>query len=163
MGGATLICYIRNVSLPRAECDPGESVDLRVNLARYGEAPEVRTVRIDVPRELAGRDLDIEVSGGGETTPEFAEPESLEDLVRNLSTRFADDALVVSVKMPGAGLTLRGRVVQNLPSSAIDALRPGASTDGGDPVWNVRRTIVPVGRVVIGRDRVRLRVREVRL
>ncbi len=155
--------YIRNVSLPRAECDPGESVDLRVNLARYGEAPEVRTVRIDVPRELAGRDLDIEVSGGGETTPEFAEPESLEDLVRNLSTRFADDALVVSVKMPGAGLTLRGRVVQNLPSSAIDALRPGASTDGGDPVWNVRRTIVPVGRVVIGRDRVRLRVREVRL
>ena len=95
--------------------------------------------------------------------PELAEPESLDDLVRNLTTRFPDDALVVSVKMPGSGLTLRGRVVQNLPSSALDALRPGVSTDGGDPVWNVRRTIVPVGRIVIGRDRVRLRVREVRL
>lgn len=155
--------YIRNVSLPRAECDPGESVELRVNLARYGEAPELRSIRIDVPRELAGRDLDIEVAGGGEVTPEFAEPESLDDLVRNLTTRFSDDTLVVSVKMPGSGVTLRGRVVQNLPSSAIDALRPGVSTDGGDPVWNVRRTIVPVGRIVIGRDRVRLRVREVRL
>jgi lysyl-tRNA synthetase class 2 len=39
-------------------------VELRVNLARYGEAPEVRTVRIEVPRELAGRDLDVEVPNG---------------------------------------------------------------------------------------------------
>lgn len=155
--------YVRHVTLARAEVDPGERVELRVSLARYGEAPEVRRVAIDVPRELAGRDLDVEVSGGGETAPDVAEPESLEDLVRNLTTRFPDDALVVSVRMPGAGVTLRGRVVQNLPSSALDALRPGSSTDGGDPVWNVRRTVVPVGRVVIGRDRVRLRVREVRL
>jgi hypothetical protein len=155
--------YIRSVSLSRAEVDPGGSVDLQVNLARYGEPADVRVVRIDVPRELAGRELDVEVSGGGEAVPELAEPESLDDLVRNLTTRFPSDALVVSVKMPGSGLTLRGRVVQNLPSSALDALRPGVSTDGGDPVWNVRRTIVPVGRIVIGRDRVRLRVREVRL
>ncbi len=155
--------YIRSVSLSRAEVDPGEWVDLRVNLARYGERPDVRTLRIEVPRELAGRELDVEVSGGGETAPDLAEPESLEDLVRNLQVRFPDDALVVSVKMPGSGVTLRGRVVQNLPSSALDALRPAVSTDGGDPVWNVRRTVVPVGRIVIGRDRVRLRVREVRL
>ncbi len=155
--------YIRNVSLSQAEVDPGGAVDLRVNLARYGEQPDLRTVRVEIPRELAGRDVELEVSGGGETTPDLAEPESLDDLVRNLQVRFPDDALVVSVKMPGAGVTLRGRVVQNLPSSALDALRPGASTDGGDPVWNVRRTVVPVGRIVIGRDRVRLRVREVRL
>ena len=43
-------------------------------------------------------------------------PESMDDLVRNLTTRFPDDALVVSVRMPGSGVTLRGRVVQNLPS-----------------------------------------------
>lgn len=155
--------YIRHASLSRSEVDPGEAVELRVSLARYGEAPEVRSVRIEVPRELAGRDLDVEVSGGGETPPDLAEPESLDDLVRNLTTRFPDDALVVSVRMPGTGLTLRGRVVQNLPSSALDALRPGSSSDGGEPLWNVRRTVVPVGRIVIGRDRVRLRVREVRL
>ena len=65
--------------------------------------------------------------------------------------------------MPGTGATLRGRVLRDLPSSAFDALRPGVSTDGADPLWNVRRTVVPVGRVVLGRDRVRLRVREVRL
>jgi hypothetical protein len=155
--------YIRHVSASCAEVDPGGTVDVRVSLARYGEAPEMRTIRVEIPRELAGREAEIEVSAGGETSPDVAEPESLDDLVRNLTTRFPDDALVVSLKMPGSGVTLRGRVVQNLPSSALDVLRPAVSTDGGDPVWNVRRTVVPVGRVVIGRDRVRLRVREVRL
>ncbi len=87
----------------------------------------------------------------------------MNDLIRNLTSRFPDDALVVTIKMPGQGVAVRGRVVQNLPSSALDLLRPGASTDGADPVSNFRRVVVPIGRVVVGRDRVRLRVREVRL
>jgi hypothetical protein len=155
--------YIRSVTLAQAEADPGSTVDLRINLARYGAPAETRTVRLEVPRSLAGREMEIEVASGAETSPDVAEPESLDDLVRNLTTRFPDDALVVSVRLPGTGATLRGRVLHNLPSSAYDALRPGVSTDGADPLWNVQRTVVPVGRTILGRDRVRLRVREVRL
>jgi hypothetical protein len=118
---------------------------------------------VEVPRELAGRELDVEVAGGSEVVPDLAEPESLDDLIRNVSTRYPSDALVVSVRMPGQGVTLRGRVIPNLPGSALDALRPSVSTESGEPFQNFRRTVVPVGRVVLGRDRVRLRVREVRL
>jgi hypothetical protein len=155
--------WVRNVALTRAEVDPGQSVELRVNLSRYGEPGETRAVRVEIPRELAGRDVDIEVAAGNETFQDVAEPESMNDLIRNLTSRFPDDALVVTIKMPGQGVAVRGRVVQNLPSSALDLLRPGASTDGADPVSNFRRVVVPIGRVVVGRDRVRLRVREVRL
>lgn len=155
--------YVRSVVATQAEVDPGQTLELRVSLARYGAAPEVRTVRVPVPRELAGRELEIEVGGGADVQPDLAEPEGLDDLIRNLSTRYPDDALVVSVKMPGQGVTLRGRVIGNLPGSAFDALRPAASTESGEPFQNVRRIVVPVGRVILGRDRVRVRVREVRL
>jgi len=155
--------YIRHVTLSQAEADPGDTVELRVQLARYGEAPETRTVRLPVPRALAGRDMEIDVASGADTSPDVAEPESLDDLVRNLTARYPDDALVVTVRLPGTGATLRGRVLHDLPNSAFDALRPGVSTDGADPLWNVQRTVVPVGRIILGRDRVRLRVREVRL
>lgn len=155
--------YVRAVTAGVTEVDPGGAVDLRVQLGRYGAGPEVRTVRLDVPRELAGRELDVEVAGGNDVVPDLPEPESLDDLLRNVSTRFPDDALVVSVRMPGQGVTLHGRVIPNLPGSAFDALRPSVGTESGEPFQNYRRTVVPVGRVVLGRDRVRLRVREVRL
>jgi hypothetical protein len=155
--------YVRSVSASAAEVDPGATLELRVLLGRYGAGPELRTVRVEVPRELAGRELDVEVAGGSEVVPDLAEPESLGDLIRNVSTRYPSDALVVSVRMPGQGVTLRGRVIPNLPGSALDALRPSVSTESGEPFQNFRRTVVPVGRVVLGRDRVRLRVREVRL
>ncbi|MDB4930903.1 MAG: hypothetical protein JWM10_3387 [Myxococcaceae bacterium] len=155
--------YVRSVSADVAEVDPGGAVELSVVLGRYGAGPERRTVRVEVPRELAGRELDIEVAGGTEVVPDLAEPETLDDLIRNVATRYPGDALVVSVRMPSQGVTLHGRVIPNLPNSALDALRPSASTESGDPFQSYRRTVVPVGRVVLGRDRVRLRVREVRL
>lgn len=155
--------YVRSVSASSAEVDPGGTVELRVVLGRYGAGPETRTVRLEVPRALAGRELDVEVAGGNEVVPDLPEPETLDDLIRNVSTRFPDDALVVSVRMPGQGVTLHGRVIPSLPGSAMDALRPSVSTESGDPFQSYRRTVVPVGRVVLGRDRVRLRVREVRL
>lgn len=154
--------YVRNVALAQSEVDPGTTVQLLVSLGQYGEAAVTRSIPIEVPRELAGREVDIEVAAGGETSPDFAEPESIGDLVRNLSTNYPDDALVVTTRMPGQGVTLRGRAVYHLPGSAFDALRPGASTDGGEPLSNLRRTVVPLGRVVTGRDRVRLRVRDLR-
>jgi hypothetical protein len=111
---------------------------------------------------MAGREMEIEVSSGGDTVPDLGEPENIDDLVRNLTTSYPDDSLIVQVRMPGQGALVRGRALYNLPGSAFDALRPGASTDGAEPLSNVRRTVIPVGRVVIGRDRVRLRVRELR-
>ncbi len=155
--------YVRSVTAGATEVDPGSTVELRVQLGRYGTGPEMRTIRLEVPRELAGRELDVEVAGGNEVVPDMPEPETLDDLLRNVNTSFPDDALVVSVRMPGQGVTLHGRVIPNLPGSAFDALRPSTGTEGGDPFQNYRRTVVPVGRVVLGRDRLRLRVREVRL
>ncbi|MEZ4389840.1 MAG: hypothetical protein R3A48_01995 [Polyangiales bacterium] len=157
------VAYIRSVSATRAEVDPGGELELRVALGRYGEGEEVRRVRVTLPRELAGREVEVEVTGGADAVPDLPEPESADDLVRNLSTDIPNDAIVVAVRMPGQGVTLRGRVVRSLPGSALDVLRPAVSTESGEPILNWRRTVIPVGRVVNGRDHIRVRVREVRL
>ncbi len=121
----------------------------------------VFTVQVPVPTSLAGREMEVEIAGGSEVVPDQAEPESLDDILRNAGERFPSDALVLSVRVPGQGVTLRGRVVPSLPGSAFQMLRPSASSDSGEPLQNYVRTTVPVGRVVLGRDRVRVRVREV--
>lgn len=157
------VAYVRSVSAAQAEVEPGGELELRVALNRYGEGEEVRRVRVTMPRELAGREVEVEVTGGADAIPDLPEPESVDDLVRNLSTDIPNDALVVAVRMPGQGVTLRGRVIGSLPGSALDVLRPAASTESGEPIMNWRRTVIPVGRVVNGRDHIRVRVREVRL
>jgi hypothetical protein len=154
--------FVRNVALSQSEVDPGRTVQLLVSLGQYAGAPITRTIPVEVPREMAGREMEIEVLSGSEAVPDLAEPETVDDLVRNLTTSYPDDALVVQVRRPGQGALIRGRALYNLPGSAFDALRPGASTDGAEPLSQVQRTVVPLGRVVIGRDRVRLRVRELR-
>ncbi len=154
--------YIRSSALSRAEVDPGETVQLTVSLGQYAGAPVLRTIPITVPREVAGRDVDIEVSAGGDTLGDQPEPERIEDLIRNLTSSYPDDSIVVSMRMPGQGVMLRGRVLYDLPGSALDTLRPAASTDTGEPFLNVRRTVVPVGRLVLGRDRLRIHVRDIR-
>ena len=154
--------YIRSTALSRAEVDPGETVQLMVSLGQYGGAPVMRSIPIVVPREVAGREVEIEVSAGGETPGDQPEPERVEDLIRNITSSYPEDSLVVSIRMPGQGVMLRGRVLYDLPGSALDALRPAASTDTGEPFLNVRRSVVSVGRLVLGRDRVRLHVRDIR-
>lgn len=153
--------YVRSVTADRAEVEAGGSVNLTVVLGRYGAESESRVVRVELPRELAGREVEIEVAGGNEARLDLPEPEGVEDLIRNIRTRFAGDALVVSVQTGEQGVTVRGRTVPNLPGSAFDTLRPVGSSDTGEPVESFRRTVVSVGRVVVGRDRVRVRVREV--
>jgi hypothetical protein len=137
-------------------------VQLLVTFGQYGGPAVTRSIPITVPREVAGRDVDIEVSAGAETTGDQPEPENIGDLIRNLTTNFPDDAVVVSMRMPGQGVMLRGHVLYDLPGSALDTLRPAASSDTGEPFLNVRRNVVPVGRLVLGRDRVRLHVRDIR-
>jgi len=153
--------FLRSVTALQAEVAPGGSLPLRVVIARYGAGDEVRTVQMPVPTTLAGREMEVEVTSGSEMTPELPEPESLNDILRNAAVRYPPDALVLSVRVPGQGVTLRGRVLPSLPGSAFQMLRPSASSDSGDPLQNYTRLTVPVGRVVLGHDRVRVRVREV--
>jgi hypothetical protein len=101
----------------------------------------VRTVRLPVPRELAGRELEVEVAGGSRWCPTSPSPRALDDLLRNAGDALPADALVVSVRDAGAGRdAARAGDPEPAGLGVSDALRPSASSESGEPLQNYVRT-----------------------
>ncbi|MBV9947206.1 MAG: hypothetical protein JOZ69_10185, partial [Myxococcales bacterium] len=153
---------LRGVELLDPVVDAGGSARLRVHLLEQ-DGPEItRVFEVTMPRELAGKDVDVEVVPGYEVAPELAAPESLDQLLANEPRQtVAPRSLVLQFRVPSQGLAYRGQVVGRLPTFTLDALRPQNSDDGPDafPSWS--RTIVPTDWYVDGRDKVKVKVRAV--
>jgi hypothetical protein len=121
--------------------------------------PVERTVEVRIPRELAGRDVDVDVIPGYEITPEMGSPENLTELLDNELRHTPPRTIVLQYRLPGQGVTYRGHVAGRLPSFALDALRP-ANADAVPESYNAySRTIVASDKYVEGHDRVRIKVR----
>ena len=142
---------IEEVRLPADEVDAGTRVPARVVVRTYGGATETVTIPFDVPRAAIGDTLKVVVASGGLVEPDRAPPESFADLLAYLAKAFPNDALVLSVYRPDEGVTLRGAVIPDLPGSALDVLRPGASSRRGRPYKSAARIVVPYRRMVFGK------------
>jgi hypothetical protein len=141
--------------------NPGQEVPLYVVMQRFGQAEEVRTVRVPIPPSTAGSDVDIEVAAGDRVSPELPVPRSLDDLLENLRHDYPATTLVATLRAPNRGAVLRGHVVRDLPPSVLDTLIEVNDSDRPQTVVATRRFEFPMGRVLSGTARVRVRVREV--
>jgi hypothetical protein len=159
--------YERNVSEIRAvyvtsdELEAGERVNLHVVLRPLFGADEVRTFPFTVPREAAGRQLEIEVATGSRVDPERAEPDNLQELLDDIAIGYPATSLIVTLKLPGQGVTFPGHVVRALPPSALDTLRPAASSDSGTAFTTTSRIEIPMDRIIWGMEQLRVMVRDV--
>ncbi len=159
--------YERNVSEIRAvyvtsdELEAGERVNLHVVLRPLGGADEVRTFPFVVPHEAAGRQLEIEVATGATVQPERAEPENLQEVLDDIAVGYPATSMIVTLKLPGQGVTLPGHVVRALPPSALDTLRPAASSESGTAFTTTSRLEIPMNRVIWGHEQLRVLVRDV--
>ena len=145
--------------LPDDEVDPGERVDLVLTLRAHGRPDEQRVLPVDIPRDAAGTELELAVQPGDEVPLENAEPRSLDDLLAIVGNRLPPTSLVVSMRLPSRGLRFEGHVARSLPPSALDAL---SLTNGGAPAAPFAtqlRQVHPMGRLLGGGARLRVRVR----
>lgn len=142
------------------EIDAGQPAKIRVHLVPWAGPEETRVVEVPIPRELAGKDVEIELTPGYETVPDAAAPEQLSELMANLERdSYAPDALVASIKLPEQGVAYRGHVASRLPPGALDVLRPAHDTDSPEPIASYVRTSIPIHRFLEGKDRVKVHVR----
>lgn len=149
------------VSTPSSEVDPGAEVAITIVLRRFGHAEEARTVRVAIPPSLAGQDVDIEVAAGDRVVRELPIPRSLDELINNLQQDYPATTAVVTMRAPSRGVVLRGHVVRDLPRSMLDTLIEQNDSDRAQAVVAARRFEFPMGRVLRGTARLRVRVREV--
>jgi len=141
------------------EPEAGSRIPVHVILRPFAGPEEVRVVSVAIPRSAADGEVQIEVTGGNAARPPIPEPRSLDDVLRNLGATFPATSVVVTMAQPAQGVSVRGHVVENLPPSALDALRPVAQDTLERPLTTAVQVAAPVGRVVHGRANIRLRVR----
>jgi hypothetical protein len=138
----------------------GGRLPLRVTLRPYQGAEFVETLDIEVPRSLAGRAIKIEVAGGAQVKPDLPRAEDLRGFVENLRTYYPAASLVVSLTTRDDGVALRGRLIRNLPPSALDTLRPAGQSRRADAFHVIKRTAFPRAGVFTGSKDIQVQVRD---
>jgi hypothetical protein len=138
----------------------GGRLPLRVTLRPYQGAEFVETLDIEVPRSLAGRAVKIEVAGGAQVKPDLPRAEDLRGFVENLRTYYPAASLVVSLTTRDDGVALRGRLIRNLPPSALDTLRPAGQSRRADAFHVIKRTAFPRAGVFTGSKDIQVIVRD---
>ncbi len=146
--------------------DYANLVDMRLpsNVVPYGKKFEVELVMqpfdgpryveripITLPARLAGQIVKIEIVPGDMARLDIAPPENVEQLIAALRKSYPGNVLVATVYTADEGITVGGKVVPNLPDSALDSARPGASAKGGELYKSMFRVAVPMKRLIQGR------------
>jgi hypothetical protein len=152
--------HLRGVDALADVIDAGQPARLRLHLVPYAGPEELKVIEVPIPRELAGKDVEIELSPGYLEVPELPSPERLAELAANLQRQsYPVDSVVASIKMPEHGVAFHGQVAGRLPPGALDTLRPASDTKAPEPFVSYVRTPIPIHRMLEGKDRVRVRIR----
>lgn len=154
------VTEIEAIRVPDLELPFGERTHVDVVLRPFGGPSYVERIPLRIPERLAGQTVKIEVVPGDAARPDVAPPESLEDVIAALRKSYPANVLVVTVYTPDEGVTLGGKVIPNLPDSAIDTALPATSTRRGNAYRSISRTVVPAKRVVQGRQELVVKIKE---
>lgn len=146
------------LAAPDGKVRPGEKLSLKVTVRPYHAAEIVEPVSIDIPPSLAGKVVKIEVAGGSSVKPEMPKPEDLGGFVENLRTYYPATTLVVSLASKGDGASVHGRLIRNLPPSALDTLRPASQSRRADDIHTVTQSAFPGSRILTGKAEVTVQV-----
>jgi hypothetical protein len=153
---------LRGVDALADVLDAGQPAMLRLHLVPFAGPEEQKVIEVPLPRELAGKEIDIELSPGYAESPELPSPEKLADLVANLPRRYYPiDSVVASIKLAEHGVAFQGQVAGRLPPGALDILRPASDTRAPEPFVSYLRTAIPLHRLLDGKDHVKVRIRPV--
>ena len=153
---------LRGVDALADVLDAGQPARLRLHLVPFAGPEELKVIEVPLPRELAGKEVDIELSPGYAESPELPAPERLADLVANLPRRYYPiDSVVASIKLAEHGVAFQGQVAGRLPPGALDILRPASDTKAPEPFVSYVRTAIPIHRLLEGKDHVKVRIRPV--
>jgi hypothetical protein len=154
--------HLRGVDALADTIDAGQPARLRLHLVPFAGPEETKVIEVPVPRELAGKDVEIEIAPGYAEAPELPSPDRLSDLVANLPRQsYPIDSVVASIKLAEQGVAFHGQVAGRLPPGALDSLRPATDTAAPEPFVSYVRTFVPIHRLLEGKDKVRIKVRPV--
>lgn len=142
---------------------PGEIINVHLRMLKYNDEEQILSVPVQIPVTAAGKTIKVEVAGGESVSPVMAPPRNLDDALENLNRFYPAESVVVSLNIPGEGIAMHGRILEQLPPSAVSILDPVAGDDQIKRYKTALRKVTPTEYLVDGKVSFKLKVEERRI
>jgi len=149
---------IEELRLPSEELEPGKRNYVNVVMELYEGKRVVERVPFDVPANLAGSIVKLEVVPGDAAPLDIAPPDSLDDLLAAIRQMLPGNVFAVTLYTAESGVAINGKLVRDLPPSALDRFHGGSRTQRSSAYKQIVRTTAPSSRVIDGGKSILIKV-----
>jgi hypothetical protein len=149
---------IKEVKIPTADLIVGHNT-IKVQMSTWDGQDIVEDVPVDVPASLAGSIVQLEVCAGDSAKLDAPPPVDLPSLLRAFRSLLPGTVWAVTLYPADEGIALDGKLVRDLPQSALDKLHPQSHTQRAQLYKPISRTKSAAKRVVNGTSSTLVRVR----
>ena len=149
---------IKEVKIPTADLLVGHNV-LEVAMSTWDGKDIIEDVPVDVPANLAGSIVQLEVCAGDSAKLDAPPPVDLPSLLTAFRSLLPGNVWSVTLYPADEGVSLDGKLVRDLPASALDKLHPQSHTQRAQLYKPIARTKSLAKRVVNGTSTTLVRVR----
>jgi hypothetical protein len=150
---------IKEIKIPSGDLIPGQRNTIQVLMNTWDNKDLLEDVPVDVPKSLAGGIVSIEVTAGDSAKLDAAPPVDLPSLIKAFRSLLPGNVWAVTLYPADEGVSLDGKLVRDLPASAVDKLHPQSHTQRAQVYKPIARTVAPAKRVVNGTAQMLVRVR----
>jgi SpoIVB peptidase S55 len=149
---------IKEIKIPGSELAVGHNV-LEVLMSTWDGKDVTEEVPVDVPASLAGGIVQVEVCAGDAAKLDAPPPVDLPSLLHAFRSLLPGNIWAVTLYPADEGVALDGKLVRDLPQSALDKLHPQSHTQRAQLYKPIARTKSPSRRVVNGSSSTLVHVR----
>lgn len=150
---------IKELRLPTGDLVVGRNM-VQVRMSTWDGKDILEEIPVDVPASLAGGIVQLEVTAGDTAKLDAAPPTDLNSLLGAFRKLLPGNVWAATIYPADEGIALDGKLVKDLPASALDKLRPQSHTQRAQPYKPITRTVAPAKRVVNGTASMLVRVRQ---
>jgi len=149
---------IREIRVPTADLVVGRNM-IDVRMRTWDGQDVTERVPVDVPATLAGSIVQLEVTSGDAAKLDAAPPSDLPSLLSAFRKLLPGNVWAVTIYPADTGVSVDGKLVRDLPATAVDKLHPQSHTQRAAEYKPIARTVAPAARVVEGTSTMLIRVR----
>lgn len=151
---------LKEIEVPTGDLIPGQRNQLRVLMTTWDNRDIVEEIPVDVPASLAGSIVQLEVGSGDAAKLDGAPPVDLPTLIAAFRKLLPGNVWAATIYPAEDGVALNGKLVRDLPASALDKLHPESHTQRAQVYKPIARTVSPAKRVINGQTSMLVRVRD---
>ena len=140
---------IKEIKIPTSELSVGHNT-IGVLMSTYDGKDIIEDVPVEVPAHLAGGIVQLEVSAGDSAKLDAPPPVDLPSLLNAFRALLPGNIWSVTLYPADEGVAMEGKLVRDLPQSALDKLHPQSHTQRAQQYKPIARTKSPAKRVVNG-------------